>query len=155
MQEQSDTISRDIPWEKWNLLSPVEISVLKSLNFNLLPEKKKKENRVRFAALDPQHATAPKPHLTDVAVTCSFCKTRFHVYFDMSKFGNALRGKRISEEYFADMTFNHRAKVEKIKEMAITCEHCRDYLTQKTTDELITLILHQQIKVKTGRSAGA
>ena len=83
--QEADTISRDISWEKWNLLSPVEISVLKSLNFNLLPEKKKKENRVRFAALDPQHATAPKPHLTDVAVTCSFCKTRFHVYFDMSK----------------------------------------------------------------------
>ena len=143
--QEADAVSRDISWEKWNLLSPVEISVLKSLNFNLLPEKKKKENRVRFAALDPQHATAPKPHLTDVAVTCSFCKTRFHVYFDMSKFGNALRGKRISEEYFADMAFNYGAKVEKIKETAITCEHCYSYLAQKTNDDLIKLILHQQI----------
>ena len=153
--QEADAISRDISWEKWNLLSPVEISVLKSLNFNLLPEKKTKENKVRFAALYPQHATAPKPHLTDVAVTCSFCKTRFHVYFDMSKFGNALRGKRISEEYFADMAFNYGAKVEKIKEVAITCEHCYSYLAQKTNDDLIKLILHQQIKVKTGRSAGA
>lgn len=155
MQEQSDNISRDIPWEKWNLLSPTEIMVLKSLNFNLLPEKKEKVKRVKFAALDPQHATAPAAHLTNVAVTCRFCKTKFNVYFDMTKFGNALRGKRISEEHFAHLVFTDGAKAEVITENAITCEHCHDYLEQKEKDELITLVLRQQIKIKTGRSAGA
>lgn len=154
MQEQSDIISRDIPWEKWNLLSSVEISVLKSLNFNLLPEKKKKEKRIKFAALGPQHATAPAPHLTDVAVTCRFCKAKFSVYFDMTKVGNALRGKRISEEHFAHLVFTDGAKAEVITENAITCEHCYDYLAQKEKDDLIKLILHQQVKIKTRRSAG-
>lgn len=155
MQEQSDNISRDIPWEKWNLLSPVEISVLKNLNFNLLPEKKEKAKRVKFAALDPQHATAPAPHLTDVAVTCRFCKSKFNVYFDMTKFGNALKGKRISEEHFAHMVFTAGAKADVAKEIAITCEHCHEYLAQKSKEELITMVLHQQIKIKTGRSVGA
>ena len=154
MQEQSNDVSRDIPWEKWNLLSPEEISFLKSLNFNLLPEKGKKiteGKKVRFTSPDPQHATAPPVHLTETVVTCSFCKSKFSIYFDMVVKGNGLHGKRISEEHFSHLRYEKGKKSERIKEEAITCEHCTEFMHKKSKDEIIAIVLVQRIKIKTGR----
>lgn len=150
MQEQSN-VSSDIPWEKWNLLSSDEITFLKSLNFNLLAEKGKKEKKVKILPFDRPHATAPPVHILEAAVTCSFCKTKFSVYFDMVVKGPGLHGERISEEHFSHLRYEKNKKFEQLNENAITCENCENMLNQKSKSELIAIILQQQIKIKTGR----
>jgi hypothetical protein len=146
-----DTVPRDIPWEKWNLLSSDEITFLKSLNFNLLTEKGKKERKVKTPSYEPAHATAPSAHILEVMITCSFCKANFSVYFDMKAKGPCLHGKRISEEHFSHLRYEKGKKSEQMNESAVTCENCESMLSQKSKSELTAIILQQQIKIKTGR----
>ena len=148
MSSASEIISNEVPWEKWNLLSAVEISVLKSLNFKLLPENKKKE-RVKKEPLET--ANAPAPHVTEVIVDCNFCHTVFSVHFNMVPVENALVSVKISEGHFADLVYNKKVRREKVLQKAITCEHCEKMLSEKSKDDLISIILMQQIKIKTGR----
>jgi hypothetical protein len=158
MQEANDAIApaelvdKKIPWEKWNLLCESEISFLKQMGFELSPEKKGKEKKVKFTCSDIAHAVAPKPHLHRTIITCDFCKVKDVFYFDMRKKGNSLYGERISEERYADLRYNGKMEASVASNRAVTCEHCLEMLGKKDKKELITLVLMQQIKIKTGRA---
>jgi len=148
----SSTSKQVIPWEKWNLLSTQDISVLKSIGYELGPENPEvKTKKKQQLSTDIQNATAPPVHVTEVVVTCAFCRKRFSVYFDMVKSGNSLRGKRISEAHFAHLVYEKKKIAERIPEKAITCEHCESHLLAMTKEQLTDIILKQQIKIRTGR----
>jgi len=146
----SSTSKQVIPWEKWNLLSTQDISVLKSIGYELGPENQDVV-KTKKKPVDVPHATAPPVHVTEVVVTCAFCRKRFSVYFDMVKSGNSLRGKRISEAHFAHLVYEKKKMAERIPEKAITCEHCESHLLAMTKEQLTDIILKQQIKIRTGR----
>jgi DNA-directed RNA polymerase subunit M/transcription elongation factor TFIIS len=150
---QEAKVSQNIPWEKWNLLSPADISVLKACGFTLLAEtakERKKQKRSLPKSAVVNKSTAPTPHLLDTIVTCPFCKSKFHVYFKMVLHGNYLKSIRVSEEYFSQLMAEGQ-KVEVLTQTAITCEKCPEVLLSKPKEELILTIIRQRVEIKTGR----
>lgn len=128
-----------VPWEKWNTLSEVEISMLKAVGVELLPEK------VPGIASKPKVAQTFKidPYVLRVTINCRLCGTShvecFHLDNVDSKYSISNKSRinetDLLEGEYKDLTIKSTKRVVQI------CPYCSGKLLELPGEELVDKIL--------------